>query len=190
MSYGETLRTLRRLEPVTCSELAAAIGGKHHTTAEQALFWGMERGLVWRRKIKRGYQLVYQYRTTALGRADCECGRPKEIDLEACSYCLYLDGEDRPGMIIAALRGTDGLTLRELCVELGMNSDIGNGQRDIWRYVQRLMEQRRIRRYWREEVCPTLTKATGFAGNAAYRQARAGWAYALDGQTAKQWRAA
>jgi hypothetical protein len=93
----------------------------------------------------------------------CDCGNPKPSDtrIEECGRCAFLDAGGRSHMrsgptanrsplVIAALRTSDGLTLTELCVALGANTDWTNGRRSMLRLVQRLMAAGRLRRYWDE----------------------------------------
>jgi len=79
----------------------------------------------------------------------CECGRPKSSGARGCARCTHLDGvTPAQAEIIAALRGTDGLSVAEIVDELG---DAGDSQYSAThRTVVRLVEQGRLRRYWRE----------------------------------------
>lgn len=190
MTTGEILRGLRKLEPITIRELFEAIGAERPQTVHKALTQGIERGVV-RRSLARKYgRAVYVYRTTALGRADCECGRPKEIDLGACDRCLYLDGDETlRGKVIEVLRGTDGMNLRELCEELGMNPDNSYGQRTLRRPLSELLDDGRIRRYWREnDSVPRLARVFGRSEEVEQSGAGGGWAYVLAGLTEREWR--
>jgi len=135
---------------------------------------------------------------------ECECGRPKQRTLECCSRCRYLDvgspvatpfangyTTGRHAQIIAALRGTDGLTILELCRELGLNTDNNNGRVSMLRTMKLLIKQRRVRRVWLEadvyELDPArLGKAPERLGR---RRANQGsWLYLLDGLSEREWR--
>lgn len=122
---------------------------------------------------------------------ECDCSRLRAHDAEACSRCQYLDGDEtQRGRILAALRGTDGLNLRELCEELGLKPGNSNGQRQIRRPLYQLMEARRIRRYWRDNDLVAVPRS--LFGRRDTITAMAGgegcWAYVLDGKTEREWR--
>lgn len=83
-------------------------------------------------------------------RSECECGNPKTPNSEACKRCTYLDGNTGSAYIIAALRGSNGMTIRELCEVLGLRYESGRGNAGVLRTCQRLERRGRVRRYWRE----------------------------------------
>lgn len=120
----------------------------------------------------------------------CECGAEKAVEAEACDRCSHLEGHGSPAIVIAALRGSDGLSLRELCESLGMNTDINNGQRQMRRWVDMLLGASRIRRYWREDSSGGESTASYRNGETRKQHAIGCWAYALDGKTEREWKAA
>lgn len=107
----------------------------------------------------------------------CECGNRKEHNDTACDRCRYLDGAlEAHGELISALRGTDGLSIREL-VEM-----TGRWDSAIMRSLQYLMRAGRIRRYWRESEGVLVKRriggrvVDGVASNKGY------WVYCLYGR--------
>lgn len=109
----------------------------------------------------------------------CDCGRPKELSAEGCDRCVYLDGRTPfQGAVIGALRGTDGLTLRELTEAIhGQSTE--SLRCSMLRVVQVLEAASRIRRYWfeGEEPVPHLA-----FGKYSISRAIGGWKYALAGR--------
>jgi hypothetical protein len=107
--------------------------------------------------------------------AFCECGALRPRGSQACARCAYLDGEDKGkfGEIISVLRGTDGLSLKELASALGRKTT-----RALQTSTKLLVQRGRLRRYWTELDCfETSSSPTGKgAGNGC-------WVYALDGRT-------
>jgi hypothetical protein len=100
---------------------------------------------------------------------ECECGQPKSYGSVACLRCIYLDGaHPKQAAVIYALRGTDGLSLIELC-EL-VDGHVSNSVRTgMQRTMTRLAKAGRVRRYWREDDGSSC------------------WAYTLDGKTETEW---
>lgn len=116
-------------------------------------------------------------------RYECECGRRKSGEAKACPRCTYLDGGSaKQQLVIAALRGTDGMSLRELCLALyGQNGP--NEARGMLKTVQTLARDRRIRRYWREDATHT-TGARKMWGIREVALAGGGcWVYTLHGRS-------
>lgn len=122
----------------------------------------------------------------------CDCGEPRAPGLDCCARCAHLDGigrRDRAADVIEALRGSDGMSLRELCRVLGMDDSLGNGTRSMWRWVKRLMDEGRIRRYWHEDSTASTEHVESFRnGDGEKRGAVGCWAYCLDGKTEREWR--
>lgn len=136
-------------------------------------------------------------RVAKAAQLECDCGNPKSAKSEACERCIYLDGDGYEriplAVIISMLRGTDGMSLRELCIARGMNTEKNNGQKVMRRYVALLIEQGRVRRYWRESDSEAYSDIAyfGSADNASRRAGGTGcWVYALDGATEQEWSAA
>lgn len=109
----------------------------------------------------------------------CECGREKTCEARSCARCRYLDGETpKQHAVIAALRGTDGLPVRELCLLVdGRCDDVTYVS--MQRTVAALVAQGRLRRYWLED--DGVTQGNAFGRGYAARASRGCWAYALDG---------
>lgn len=101
---------------------------------------------------------------------ECECGNAKSYGSIACLRCIYLDGKrSKQADVIFALRGTDGLSLAELCTLVGGSSSRGV-RVGMKRTMGSLMRAGRVRRYWREDDGSDC------------------WAYVLDGKTESEWR--
>lgn len=136
---------------------------------------------------KRGHSVTPKLR------ARCECGERISSDVTCCARCAHLDGLDGKasiGTVVAAMRGSDGMSLRELCEAVGINSDLNNGTRQMWRWVQKLMESGRIRRYWRESS-GDITKMESYRGGTSERADAVGcWAYVLNGKSEEEWQRA
>src|SRR5678816_3470413 len=123
----------------------------------------------------------------------CQCGEPKGNRDVCCSRCGYLDrgwirGVDKPGTtksaVIEALRGTDGLTLTELAAETELLP------RSILRSLRPMLDNGRVRRYWREDVnCNAGYQVSSYRNGTATLGlgAIAAWAYVLDGMTEWEW---
>lgn len=112
----------------------------------------------------------------------CECGNEKRSKrAPACERCLYLDGWlPKQAAVIHALRGTDGLSLRELVEEIYKRDD-RNATSSMLRTVQRMERDKRIRRYERENDSVEIEgERFGIARNFK-RSGSACWVYALDG---------
>lgn len=109
---------------------------------------------------------------------ECECGNPKPSDSEGCARCRFLDGTARWGFVIDALRGTDGLSLRELAEATGHHREA------LQRTMKKLLDVGRVRRYWRE-IDSTLTHRGHANFGKRIVEVRSGgdgcWVYALDG---------
>jgi len=123
----------------------------------------------------------------------CECGSPKPPGAECCDHCAYLDGidsrTDNLARVVHVLRGSDGMTLHEICEALGMDTSIRNGRRSVWRWVKTLLERGRIRRYWSESSVDVGEEAESFRNGKSKKEHAVGaWAYVLDGQTAEEWK--
>lgn len=113
--------------------------------------------------------------------ATCECGNTKRPGKTACDRCTYLDGTlPSRALVIAALRGTDGLSLRELCVVM-YGSYSRSKSTGVLKLMQRLLAERRVRRY--EQECDVF-ESGGFCdrGSTGPR-----WIYALDGLAERAW---
>jgi hypothetical protein len=122
----------------------------------------------------------------AIDRRTCECGRPKGKDLGCCDRCSYLDNgaQVKHGLVIAALRGTDGLSITELCHVLGIEASKDNGRAAMHRTLSVMIAHGRLRRYWREsEGDPVFVFRMQMA-----RRARLEAVYALDGLDERAWR--
>jgi hypothetical protein len=101
---------------------------------------------------------------------ECECGQPKSYGSTACLRCIYLDGErPKQAAVIYALRGTDGLSLVEIC-ELVNGYSTHSVRTGMQRTMTSLMKVGRVRRYLRDDEGANC------------------WAYALDGKTESEWR--
>lgn len=127
----------------------------------------------------------------------CECGDPKPPRKESCPRCAYLDGDNHPNhvdlsvQVIAALRGTDGLSLLGLCQALRRDTGRGNGRRHMLRVVRSLLRQRRIRRFWCDGGDNEVAMVSWSYRDAAKLVSLGGsgcWLYALDGLTQREWR--
>lgn len=102
----------------------------------------------------------------------CECGKSKGLRARACQHCLYLDGvTERNARIICALRGTDGLSVAEICDALGIENQNQNGNLAMRRTLRLLVKQGRIRQFWRESD-----------GAVCGRRNSGHWVFALDGR--------
>jgi hypothetical protein len=124
--------------------------------------------------------------------AMCECGQPRAMDAEACPRCSYLDGTDAidsVARVIDALRDSNaGMSLRELCVALDMDDGLTNGCRSMWRWIQSLMSDGRIRRYWREDSQTTGPTMRSYRNGQTLRENAVGcWVYVLAGKTEREW---
>lgn len=105
----------------------------------------------------------------------CECGTVKHPTSPTCQRCAYLDGSTtNMADIIEALRGTDGLTLREICEATGRD------KRRMHDSLQALMASGRVRRYMVELDAVTARRGGGLDGWDVGVGASA-WAYVLDG---------
>lgn len=110
---------------------------------------------------------------------ECECGNPKTPKSLSCQRCRYLDGGTPVAMhAIMMLRGTDGLTIRELCEEVYGRVDT-NATVSMLRILQRLTRTGRIRRYM-DEIQDTSPR-TVFGKYKAHSMAEA-YRYALWGE--------
>jgi hypothetical protein len=124
--------------------------------------------------------------------SECLCGAAKVWTSECCERCAYLDGTHAIDVeVIAAMRGTDGMSLVDLHHALGRHSSVTSGRRGILRVVQRLEGAGRIRRYWCDGDSRTVTsrmfgreEIERNVGSAGY------WVYALDGKTEHEWQRA
>jgi hypothetical protein len=107
----------------------------------------------------------------------CECGNPKSNNSEGCRRCLYLDGRRRNAEVIRALRGTDGLSVAELCVAV-----YGFASKRCYtvmsRMVATMVGNGRLRRYQQD-----ASYAGGASGWSAGKGGYTSWIYALDGKT-------
>lgn len=120
----------------------------------------------------------------------CDCGEPKEFTAEACDRCTYLDGGkigrgngcSNAAEVIAALRGTDGLSIPDILRELGRSPTRGGAYRGIHRTLQAMLRSGRVRRYWREGE-PTVIVAEPFGNDRRPRCGAGGgcWVYQLWG---------
>lgn len=101
---------------------------------------------------------------------ECECGNAKSYGSVACLRCIYLDGKrSKQSDVIHALRGTDGLSLTEICDLVNGGSSAG-ARIGMKRTMGSLIRAGRVRRYWREDDGSSC------------------WAYLLDGKTESEWR--
>lgn len=127
---------------------------------------------------------AYSDRSRRLGYKTCECGNERSRNAQACKRCTYLDGVREAAFVIDALRGTDGLSITEICALTGTTY-----HEAMQRALKRLMRIGRVRRYWREtdahlvERSPSRRKWGTRGGSGC-------WVYALDGATEREWRAA
>lgn len=97
----------------------------------------------------------------------CDCGARKSHRAIACHRCQYLDGRYAlQAAVITALRGTDGMSVSDMCAELGFAGVQGGPQRGVFRVLNTLVEQKRLRRYQSDTD-----------------SGRWCWLYALDGRT-------
>lgn len=118
---------------------------------------------------------------------ECECGGPKSARASACKRCLYLDGERRiAGEVIAALRGTDGLSLREICEQV-RGEQSHSARTAMLRVVQVLMRKQRVCRYWREMDSHEITTERSGIAARLKRGGNGCWVYILDGLTERQY---
>lgn len=113
----------------------------------------------------------------------CECGNRKRASQAACKRCTYLDQQMAAGLVIAALRNANGLSLRDLCVAVYGYYTHSNAT-GMLGVMQRLVRERRVRRY----LCETDTFEMGTRSHRgstwALRMANGGhWVYVLDGRT-------
>jgi len=106
----------------------------------------------------------------------CECGNGKPSSAEACARCVFLDGDDtRRGRVIAALRGTEGLTLRELALAVYGRDDRHVAQRSTLRVIRQLESAGRLTRFWREHESSVRNAWRGTKVSISY----GGWTYSL-----------
>lgn len=92
----------------------------------------------------------------------CECGRAKpKPTSKQCVQCRYLDEGTPPSdppshnhglrsLIVSTLRGTDGLSTREIMMALGRSTK--DQYLGILRCLHTLLRNKRVRRYWREDA--------------------------------------
>jgi hypothetical protein len=80
----------------------------------------------------------------------CECGGTKTRSATACERCTWLDGgRDKHAYTIGALRGSPGLTVRELA-QIVDGSDEHSALTTMSVTLTVLLKQKRVRRYWRD----------------------------------------
>lgn len=109
--------------------------------------------------------------------AECECGNRRDRRQEACRRCQYLDGRTALVMhAIMVLRGTDGLTISEICEAVYGRAD-ENARHSMRRIVVNLTSTGRLRKYWDE----TLTRS--LFGSDESSAAYGAYRYALWGET-------
>lgn len=109
---------------------------------------------------------------------ECECGNSKSRKSKACDRCLFLDGRRQDwGIVIDAMRGSRGMSLLELCEATKSGVEFSNHRRAMLRTMQTLMEQGRVRRYWREGDEFAVSNAWGRGANSC--GAGGCWAYVL-----------
>lgn len=111
----------------------------------------------------------------------CQCGNAKSSAAQACRECARLDGsKPRQALIIDTLRGTDGLSIREICEELDGYVDHSGNYATAMRSLQSLIRDGRVRRFKRESNGVSIN-VFGMHGVYA-EQALTEWAYILDGR--------
>jgi hypothetical protein len=110
---------------------------------------------------------------------ECDCGNPKPYRAECCVRCGYLDhgiphrqtNWRHKALVVSILRGTDGLSLTEICGALGLPATIhGTAHRSLHRTVSQLVRDGRLRRYERVED-----------------SGKTCWVYILDGLDPRAW---
>lgn len=181
-----------RGECLKCPELA--VDGEDHCAKHVELELARKRD--YRERMRNGGPLKKGGRkpmkkAVVIVLSRCECGSEKAVDAETCDRCAHLDGSGTKARIITALRGSDGMTLKDLCVALGMNTDVSNGRRQMWRWIKELTEESRIRRYWLEGSETSAETSESYRNGKAQRQHAVGsWAYLLDGKTEREWKRA
>lgn len=109
----------------------------------------------------------------------CDCSAPKRPQDDQCARCAYLDGPSRAPLqrlVIDALRGTDGLSIHELCKAVHGHFD-ASVQRSMLRVVLQLLANGRVRRYWVERNVEGSQW-----GRYSAQVGGAWWVYALDGR--------
>lgn len=125
------------------------------------------------------------------GSGKCDCGEPLIAGSDCCARCAHLDGvrrSDAAGGIINVLRGTDGLSLDELCTELLPDREKKSAWRQMHRWVHKLMGEGRIRRYWLESTNGSLAIDSYRSGKVRRENAKGCWVYTLNGATEREWR--
>lgn len=82
----------------------------------------------------------------------CECGNEKSHNARSCNRCEFLDGgRSAEGAFIETLRGTTGLTLREIAASMGHSTT-----RNSHRIALSLLKAGRLKRYWGEIGAKTV----------------------------------
>ena len=78
---------------------------------------------------------------------ECECGNPKTNASDMCSECTFLDGKmEKTALVIDTLRGLDGLTCNELCLEIYGKATHGFTT-GMYNTLSALIKSGRVRRY-------------------------------------------
>lgn len=103
----------------------------------------------------------------------CDCGDAKSYRAQACDRCIYLDGKDTGGIVIAALRRAgQALSIKEL------ENEIAIDYRQIYRSIQRMLVSGRVRKF--EEEFQYDTRRRNFGRDLVETQAMGNrWLYAL-----------
>lgn len=114
---------------------------------------------------------------------ECECGRPKERGELCCERCAFLDGvKPRQREIIETLRDTNGMNVRDLCLELFGFYDANNNGTVIGRTLQVMLGRGRLARFWREGEVLHVARSNRWASGKTMRACAAGsWVYVLAG---------